>query len=365
MSFKKDDPLYDIDQYRYLSLRSRLRASLKGVPEVPFALPRLKDLSLNLKASESQENLNHGVPKVSIYIPAYNVQDYILEAIESVLLQSYQNLEVCICDDGSTDQTSEVIHRHYQHHSRVHYQRIENSGIGKASNVAISMCRGFYIGQLDADDTLKPHAVETMVKFMEANQHIACAYSAYESIDEKGKTLGLGYRWPLFSREKMLSTMIVHHFRFFKKDAWKHIGGFNESIKASVDYDFFLRMSLELPFYHLNKVLYRYRINPKSISHSHYQVQTQNQYQAVKRALSFYHLEEQWEPYIRFKHKKRNLWFRPLHYKKKKSPKRFLGHTFNRILFFRKLHFKFHERKNFYQLALFSKIKDFSFFIFK
>jgi len=114
------------------------------------------------------------VPKVSIYIPAYNAAKCIKQAVDSALNQTYTDLEVCICNDGSTDNTLEVLEQNYHNHPRVHWVSQANGGIGKASNTAVHLCRGMYIGQLDADDFLKPHAVELAVRYLDNMMWAVC-----------------------------------------------------------------------------------------------------------------------------------------------------------------------------------------------
>src|SRR5690606_19083527 len=91
------------------------------------------------------------VPKVSVYIPSFNNAKYIVEAVDSVLNQDFQDLEVCISDDGSTDNTLELLERRYSNEARVRWIVNQNGGIGFASNRAILASRGMYIAQLDSD----------------------------------------------------------------------------------------------------------------------------------------------------------------------------------------------------------------------
>ena len=107
------------------------------------------------------------VPRVSIYIPAYNAEKTILDAVESVLRQTYKDIEVCICDDGSTDETLNLLEKYYKYNDKVRWTSQKNGGIGAASNTAIKLCRGIYIGQLDSDDYLAEDVVEKCYKHLE------------------------------------------------------------------------------------------------------------------------------------------------------------------------------------------------------
>ena len=225
------------------------------------------------------------VPKVSIYIPAYNCEKFIKKAVDSVLNQTYTDLEVCICNDGSTDNTLKVLEENYADNPRVRWISQENGGIGKASNTAVRMCRGMYIGQLDSDDMLLPEAVETMVKFLDKNTHIGCVYGSCERIDAEDNYVKDEYNWSDFSRERLLIGMIVHHFRMFKKRDWMRTDGFDESLVNAVDYDMFLKLSEVCHFYHINEVMYQRRIHGKNTSIIHEKHQDQNTYLVIDNAL--------------------------------------------------------------------------------
>jgi GT2 family glycosyltransferase len=125
----------------------------------------------------------YSVPKVSIYIPAYNAEKYIKEAVDSALNQSYTDLEVVVVDDGSTDKTAEILETNYSSNPRVKWFNQDNKGIGGASNKALGHCRGHIIGQLDADDRLKPDAVEKLLPYFD-NHRVGCVYGCYKVINE-------------------------------------------------------------------------------------------------------------------------------------------------------------------------------------
>ncbi|HHW1439829.1 TPA: glycosyltransferase [Escherichia coli] len=126
------------------------------------------------------------VPLVSIYIPAYNCSKYIVRCVESALNQTITDLEVCICDDGSTDDTLRILQEHYANHPRVRFISQKNKGIGSASNTAVRLCRGFYIGQLDSDDFLEPDAVELCLDEFRKDLSLACVYTTNRNIDREG-----------------------------------------------------------------------------------------------------------------------------------------------------------------------------------
>ncbi|MFZ5933413.1 glycosyltransferase family 2 protein [Pseudomonas sp. HS6-2] len=205
------------------------------------------------------------VPKVSIYIPAYNCADTICDAIHSALNQTFTDLEVCICDDGSTDETPQVLERYFSNNPRVRWVRQENGGIGKASNTALSLCRGIYIGQLDSDDYLASDVVEKCVAVLDKNPDTGLVYTSYENEYPDGR-IEQGYNYPVFTREKMLTAMIAHHFRIFKKRYWHRTTGFNERVRNAVDYDMYLKLCEVSEAVHLNIIGYRRRLHGQNTS---------------------------------------------------------------------------------------------------
>ncbi|EJD4358556.1 glycosyltransferase, partial [Escherichia coli] len=224
------------------------------------------------------------VPLVSIYIPAYNCSKYIVRCVESALNQTITDLEVCICDDGSTDDTLRILQEHYANHPRVRFISQKNKGIGSASNTAVRLCRGFYIGQLDSDDFLEPDAVELCLDEFRKDLSLACVYTTNRNIDREGNLISNGYNWPIYSREKLTSAMICHHFRMFTARAWNLTEGFNESISNAVDYDMYLKLSEVGPFKHINKICYNRVLHGENTSIKKLDIQKENHFKVVNES---------------------------------------------------------------------------------
>ncbi len=233
-----------------------------------------------------QESFINKAPLVSIYIPAYNCRDSIVKCIDSALNQTIVDLEVCVCDDGSTDDTLAILQGNYGSHPRVKIVTKENGGIGSASNGAVRACRGYYIGQLDSDDYLEPDAVELCLKEFLADKNLACVYTTYRNVHPDGSIINTGYNWPVFSREKLTTAMIAHHFRMFTIRAWNITEGFNEKITNAVDYDMYLKLSEVGPFKHVNKVSYNRVLHGENTSIKKLDIQKLNHYKVVNASLS-------------------------------------------------------------------------------
>ena len=227
----------------------------------------------------------HRVPLVSIYIPAYNCADSIVRCVDSALNQTVVDLEVCICDDGSTDNTLRVLEKHYGANPRVRIATKRNGGIGSASNTAVKLARGFYIGQLDSDDYLEPDAVELCLKEFFADRKLACVYTTNRNVNPDGSLIANGYNWPVFSREKLTTAMIAHHFRMFTVRAWNLTDGFNEEITNAVDYDMYLQLSEVGPFKHVNKISYNRVLHGENTSIKKLGLQKENHFVSINNSL--------------------------------------------------------------------------------
>lgn len=124
---------------------------------------------------------------VSVIMPVYNCEAFVGEAIQSVVSQTYKNIELIIVDDGSTDRTSDVIARFKKTNTTIKYYKFDiNSGAAQSRNYAIKMAAGKYLAFLDGDDIWVSNKLERQIRFMEDNNyHFTC--TDYGKIDEHGK----------------------------------------------------------------------------------------------------------------------------------------------------------------------------------
>lgn len=115
---------------------------------------------------------------VSVIIPAYNIEKYISRCLDSIIAQTYNNLEIIVVDDGSKDQTAEILDDYQKRDSRIIVIHKENGGVSSARNQGLDIAKGDYIGFVDGDDLIKPNMYEVLVKLLEEeNADIAhCGY---------------------------------------------------------------------------------------------------------------------------------------------------------------------------------------------
>lgn len=127
---------------------------------------------------------------VSVITPTYNCAEFIARTIDSVQSQTYQNWEMIIVDDCSTDNTSEIVKNYVNHDERIKYYVLDvNSGAAVARTTAMKLATGAYMAFLDSDDIWMPNKLELQIQWMSENDY-AFSCTAYEQIDENDKTLG-------------------------------------------------------------------------------------------------------------------------------------------------------------------------------
>lgn len=210
---------------------------------------------------------------VSVIITAYNAKQYLAEAVDSVLNQSYTDLEIILVNDGSKDNTLEIMQQYEAQDSRVVVISHENMGISASNNRALKMARGHYIAKLDADDVMTPNRIEEQVKFLQENPQIGMLSSDAIIINDKGEHVGTqvmpGYQDVAYSRKiaRSQGLVICAHTGFMAyKKAYEDVGGYNEGISCAVDLEIFRRM-IEKGYnlVILRKFLVKYRIYRSSV----------------------------------------------------------------------------------------------------
>ena len=133
------------------------------------------------------------MPRVSVIIPTYNRAGYLCESIESVLTQTYTDYEIIVVDDGSTDDTEEVLQL-WIADGTIHYVWQENRGESAARNHGIELAIGEYIAFLDSDDLFMPTKLEEQVAYLDNHPEVGMAHSCYSKFGEAGASWGCGIR---------------------------------------------------------------------------------------------------------------------------------------------------------------------------
>lgn len=181
--------------------------------------------------------------KVSVLIPVYNVENYVEDAINSIINQSYNNIELIVIDDASTDKTFNIIERLSLEHENIKIFRNKiNMGISRTLNFGLIHCSGDYIARADGDDLQDPYRIQKQIEFLESNPSYGVVGCWIVNIDEAGKDIGC-CKYPLdtYDVKKCLRyTSPVLHIWTAKKSVYDNLGGYRDTNPAE-DYDFVLR----------------------------------------------------------------------------------------------------------------------------
>jgi glycosyltransferase involved in cell wall biosynthesis len=210
------------------------------------------------------------MPKVSVIIPTYNHACYLPEAIESVLDQTYRDFEVIVVDDGSSDNTQEVVTRFGV---QVIYIRQENRGLPAARNTGIRASAGEYVAFLDADDWFLPHKLQKQAAYLDGHPSIGLVASGWIETDVYGRTLRTVKPWlsnrPFLLAECVLGVPLVVHCVLVRRAWLETVGLFDESIRWAEDFDLWLRLLADgCRFAWLPEVVCRRRFHGQNMSYS-------------------------------------------------------------------------------------------------
>jgi glycosyltransferase involved in cell wall biosynthesis len=199
---------------------------------------------------------------ISVITSTYNCEQFLPEAIESVLGQTIDNLEYFIIDDGSTDDTRKVVES-YLNDKRIRYHYQENRGQSAGKNVGLALSKGDYICYLDADDRWELDKLQAQLEIFQKYEDVSIVYGDINFIDEKGGYLNLPNmkRYTGFITEKLvIENFVSFNTAMFRKRCYEELGGFDESLRYSPDYDLWLRYSTRHKFYYHPKIMSNHRI---------------------------------------------------------------------------------------------------------
>jgi glycosyltransferase involved in cell wall biosynthesis len=207
-------------------------------------------------------------PLISIIIPTYNRAEFISQAVESVLGQTMHEWELLVVDDGSTDNTCEVLAA-YRRDPRIHYFYQLNQGQSVARNEALRMIQGDFVGFLDSDDLWAPDKLEKQLAILEANPHVDIVHGDESTMDVQGVVIsrknmkrysGWITRYLLADNSVSITTALV------RRRCFEEMGGFDTSVGVADDYELWLRFSALYRYHYEPGIVASYRVMEDQIS---------------------------------------------------------------------------------------------------
>lgn len=210
-------------------------------------------------------------PLISVIIPTYNSARYLPQALDSVLAQDYPHIEIIVVDDGSTDETPQLIR---PYHAHLHFIQQANAGSAAARNTGLAQAHGAYVVFLDADDWLLPGKLRQQAAIMQAQPDVGLVHSGWQRVNEAGDVLETAAPWrdaPRLDIDGWVWYKPVQMGAMLFRKAWlDRVGGFDPDLRQSQDVDLIFRLALAgmTAVWHYQPT-FCYRIHPQSTIRRH------------------------------------------------------------------------------------------------
>ena len=226
------------------------------------------------------------MPKVSILMPVYNAGQYIAQAIESIISQSFKDWELILINDGSTDNSESVVMQYED--DRIYYiKNAENLRLIKTLNKGIDYCDGQYIARMDADDICLPDRLKQQVDFLDSHtDYLMCGTSA-SVIDNSGKKTGKIHNLTdnsYLQISLLFSPSFIHPSMMIRKEILQQ-NKYDEAYKHVEDYELWCRIARQGKIANIDKELLEYRWHDSNVSVLHSKVQDELKDKIIKEEL--------------------------------------------------------------------------------
>jgi len=203
--------------------------------------------------------------KVSVLIPVYKGETYLGRAVESALAQTYPNLELLIVNDGSPDNSRQVL-QPYLSRPNVRYIEKANGGVASARNAALSVATGEYVALLDQDDAWHPQKLERQVAVLSQHPEVALVHADVTYIDANDTVLPRDPYFPASVEGRcfdrfFMANPVMACTALFRRRVVDELGGFDEAIRFSDDYDLWLRIVRHHAVAYIDEPLAMYRVH--------------------------------------------------------------------------------------------------------
>lgn len=207
-------------------------------------------------------------PRVTVLMPVYNAARFVEAAIRSVLAQTFDDFELVVIDDGSSDDSARIV-RSFDDPRIRFVQNERNLGLTPTLNRGLALARGEFVARQDADDLSEPPRLERQVAFLDANPEVAVVGSWYTKIGEHGEPLGkrtpptddVSVQWAMLSY-----CPIVHSAATFRRDAITALGAYDERFGYAEDFDLWSRVAKRYRMANVPEYLVQYRVLPTSMT---------------------------------------------------------------------------------------------------
>lgn len=203
--------------------------------------------------------------KVTVYIPTHNYGRYVDKAIQSVIHQTMHDWELVIINDGSTDNTSQIVKK-YASHPKIRVIEQIKKGLNVSNNIALRLSNARYFMRLDADDYLDENALLVLSNVLDTKPEVGLVYPDYYLIDEKGEIIEAVRRKKLGREAELLDLPAHGACTMFRKECLLELGGYKEEFDCQDGYELWLRFLQSFKPYNVNIPLFYYRQHHKNLT---------------------------------------------------------------------------------------------------
>jgi glycosyltransferase involved in cell wall biosynthesis len=212
--------------------------------------------------------MNSSYPKVSVVLAAYNEEDNICSAIESIISQTYQSWEMILVDDSSSDSTLELMNEYRKYDNITILSNTKNCGLAKSLNYGISKSSGMYIARMDADDRSFPERLFLQMRFMETNKDVDVLGSSASYIGNDMRIVRMPKTHETIRSHIAKSSPFIHPSVIYKRSFIERLGGYSENSLRAEDYDLWYRGLDSSKYHNLDEPLIEYKEAYKKIIRS-------------------------------------------------------------------------------------------------
>ncbi len=210
-------------------------------------------------------------PPVSVYMPAFNVERYVADAVRSILSQTFSDFELIVVDDGSTDRTLDILRDLARTDPRIKLLSRPNTGVSRASNEAIALARGQFLARMDSDDFSMPDRLEKQIAWFGDHPECVCVGANVLLMDQVAMPLFVMPEIEFGHRKIDNALMaggwpIVQGACMYRREAVVAAGGYREDLSLHEDMDMFVRLAERGQLENLPDVLLKYRRHYTSIT---------------------------------------------------------------------------------------------------
>lgn len=203
-------------------------------------------------------------PKISIVLPSYNRANYLAQAIESCLAQTYKNFELIIIDDCSSDNSFEVAYGYAARDDRIKaFKNTYNKKLPATLNIGFAEAKGEYLTWISDDNLFEKTALEKMADILDSRCDIGLVYADYTLIDENGIVGKRLYQEP---PDYLPIRDCVGACFLYRAEVAEEVGGYDEEMFLVEDYDYWLKCGLVTKLFHIEESLYFYRAHKESLT---------------------------------------------------------------------------------------------------